>query len=177
MTEELKNKLIKLKTLAERGSPGEKDNAAALLKKLCFKYGVSINQIDSLDHSEIRWFRHKRNKFSERLLLQCMYKTLGSGPTKYTHRSIGGKAKTEIGVKCTAAEAIEIELDYSFFTACFDTESERLYDMFVQKNDIFPKNGEVEPASETAKLTKEDIAMYQALQKHTRALQITGGAP
>lgn len=176
--DKIKSKMQKLKILAERGCSGEKENAGDLLERMCKKYHISVEQIESSDTKTMHWFRHRRDKYSERLLSQCMYKTLGIGRPKYTRAKVkGGKPSSEIGVECTTPEAIEIELDYTFYTVCLDTEIERLYDMFIQKNNIFPPNSEKDAAATNSdtKITREDIAMYQAIKRQTRVAQITGG--
>jgi len=169
MSDEKISRLKKLKVLAERGSPGEKENAATLLQKLCDKYQISPDQIESSDEIKLRWFRFKRGGRSEKLLLQCMFKTLGKGKTKYT-RGKGHHRVSEIGVECTASEGIEIDLDYSFYSVALEKEFDRLYNMFVQKNDIFPPN--VEESTGESKLTRADIQMYEAITKQSRVLQI-----
>jgi hypothetical protein len=59
-------RLQKLKTLAERGSHGERENAAALLLKLCKKYDMTLDQIESSDERTIRYFKYKNGKVFER---------------------------------------------------------------------------------------------------------------
>ena len=98
-----------------------------------------------------------------------MYKTLGKTP-RYTHTF---KKTCEIGADCTIAEAIEIELDYLFFSKILEEEIDRFYNMFVQKNDIFPPNSEADNEGDHEKLTKEDILLYDGIKKQTRTLQIS----
>ncbi|MFA5378381.1 MAG: hypothetical protein WC455_21685 [Dehalococcoidia bacterium] len=160
-------RLKKLKALAERGVGGEKENAKRLLENLCNKYQISPDQIESFDEKKMRWFRHQRGRRFKHLLCQCMYKTLGEGAKKYTH----GKA-SEIGVECTAAQGMEIELDYAFYSDALEVEIERLVEMFIQKNDIFPPNCVV--SSGNNGLTEEDISLYRGIKKHTRVLKISG---
>lgn len=178
MSEQKISTLQKLKVLAERGVPGEKDNAKLLLEKLCKKYGLSVD--DSIpDERKIHWFAHKRDSFSDRLLCQCIYKILGyeRQKQKYTHTIKGKHIRSEIGVECNAAEAIEIELDYTFYYNHLKNEFERFYDMFIQKNSIFPPDDKAAPITESREkeLTKEDIELYQGIKKQSRVLQITGG--
>ena len=170
--EEQKSRLQKLKILAERGSPGERDNAKLLLEKLCNKYNVSLDQIESSEKIELRWFRHKSGKLHMTLLNQCIYKVLNREFTGY-QRSRGSKKTSEIGVECTAPEGIEIELDYAFYAKHFEKETNRLLDMFIQKNNIFRTGGKVSDSKES-KVTEEDILMYQSIKKQTRTLQIEG---
>lgn len=165
-------RLKKLKALAERGIGGEKENAAALLEKLCEKYQISQDEIESSDEIKLRWFRYTRGERFEKLLFQCMYKTLGKGHTKYTRRAAKGGRTSEIGVRCTIVQGIEIELDYSFYSDALESEIDRLFEMFIQKNEIFPSD--VEESTGGKELTREDILLYRSIKKQTRVLQITG---
>lgn len=173
--EEQKSRLQKLKTLAERGSPGERDNAKLLLERLCKKYDVSLDDIlGSFDKVEMHWFKHKKGDLYKQLLNQCIYKTLGRNFDSYVHGR-GKHYKSDIGVECTIAESIEIEMDYAFYVHHFENEMKRLLDMFIQKNKLFPPdNGEPKPESDT-KVTEEDILLYQSIKRQTRSLQIESG--
>jgi len=167
-------RLKKLKVLAERGSPGEKDNAKLLLDRLCKKYGVSLDDVKTSDQKIIRWFKHKRGGHSRELLVQCIAKALNQSTFTTSRRGRNGGWRSEIGVECTAAEAIEIELDFSFYSAALEVEIDRLFNMFIQRNDVFSRSGEPSDSDSDKKLTSEDIDMYNALKKHSRTLQIEG---
>lgn len=174
MTEpEITYRLKKLKTLAERGiESGEREAAANLLQKLCEKHNITADQIDGPEEKKMRWFVHKKSKYHKDLLTQCMYKIFGDHRAKYT-KGAGHYRKSMIGTECTAAEAIEIELDYAFFSAAFEKETERLFHIFIQKNDIFPEN--VPAVAPKTEVTEEDIAMYRGITRHTRVQQIERG--
>lgn len=168
------SRLKKLKALSERGVvPGERDAAAAMLKKLCAKYGIAKDQINEEEEIKIRWFKHKRSFPYNALLQQCIYKVIGAAETKtrrkFTRSYGGGRTRSEIGVECTAAEAIEIELDYGFYCLTWKDETKRLYDAFIGKNSIFPSDA---PHSEDSTFTTEDLNLYQGLKRRTRAVQI-----
>jgi hypothetical protein len=45
ITEEILSKIKKVKALAERGSPGEKECAAGKLKELCDKYKINPDEL------------------------------------------------------------------------------------------------------------------------------------
>jgi hypothetical protein len=85
-----------------------------------------------------------------------------------------GKNRTEVGIECTAAEAIEIELDYKFYSDAFEKEMGRLYNMFIQKNSMFPpsEKEETSESSSDKEITEEDILLYRSIKKQTRVLQI-----
>lgn len=171
---DVNERLKKLKTLAERGSPGERDNARLLLEKLCKKHGVDLDLLETSDKIEIRWFKYKKGALYEQLLHQCIFKTIGKRFESYV-RGRNKHHTSEVGIECTIAQSIEIEMDYSFYLHHFENEMRRLLDMFIQKNKIFPPdNGEPKPESDT-KVTEEDILLYQSIKRQTRSLQIGGG--
>ena len=62
----------KIKALAEKGSPGEKENAAKALKKIMLKYGISESQLDD-DIEDYRKIKVGSNKLHIRLLTQICY--------------------------------------------------------------------------------------------------------
>lgn len=164
-------RLTRLKALAERGIGGEKENAAMLLNKLCLKYGLSLDEIESSDEVTIRWFKHKSGKMYGQLLSQCMAKTVGTGKSRYqrTH-----SRANLLGIECTVAQSIEIELDYDLYSKALEKDIERLFDMFIQKNDIFPPDGEVSKSGK--QWTEEDFMLYRSIAKRTRVNQIGDGS-
>lgn len=167
-TSGIQSRLRKLKVLSERGSPGEKENAKALLDKMCLKYGVTLDQVESSDAKEMRRFHHKRSAmFGHKLLAQCIYKVMGENTKTYTR----GK-NNEIWIECTAAQAIELELDFEFYSNLLEADLKRFYSMFVQKNNIFPPNCKV--AETDRKITRTDIALYEGITRQTRTLKIEG---
>lgn len=168
-TDEINAKLQKLKTLSERGSPGERDNAKMLFEKLCKKYHISIKDVVISDEKEIRWFKYKGGSLFRQLLLQCTYKTMGVGWDKATYRR--GKSRCLVGVECTAAQGIEIEMDYSFYSNHLKNEMQRVVDMFIQRNSIFPPNSPVSKGS----MSEEDLQLACSMKKHIRTLQVGDG--
>lgn len=160
------SRLKKLKALAERGIGGEKENSQMLLEKLCDKYGISIDEVESSDERKMHWFAYQRGPQFRKLLAQCIFKTIGKGRKTYKHTHI---RERKLGTECTAAEAMEIELDYEFYAGAFKVEMTRLVEMFIQKNNLFPPNTE---CSENAEVSEEDLLLYQGIKKQSRTLRI-----
>lgn len=164
------SRLKRLKALAERGIGGEKENAQRLLDKLCEKYGILPREVEGSDERKLRWFRFRKGAQFRKLLGQCIFKTVGKGrPTyKHTHSRI-----RELGTECTAAEGIEIELDYDFYADALKEEMTRLVEMFIQKNDLFPPNCDV---AKDSCMTEADMLLYRGIKKKSRVLLLdTGG--
>ena len=128
-----KEKLKKIRELAERGIDGEKEQARKLYEKLLEKY--EINDEEIADKLEMRWFRFK-TELEERLLSQILYKVTG-GCECYCHQGPGRRRK-EIGVFCTEAEAAEIDLLFGFYRNQLQQEIKTFMLAFYQKNEIFP---------------------------------------
>jgi hypothetical protein len=162
-----KETLAKLKTLAERGSEGEKDNAAALLAKLCEKYGVNPDDVATEDVTAYYWFSHRRGKVFRTLLFQCMYKTIGVDYKTFTRSQ---NRRAEIGTICTKAQAMEIELDYEFYSKHLQDDIDRLLSAFIQANSIFPPDA---PVAEEDTRTSKDRMLQNGIERRIRTLLIT----
>lgn len=161
-------RMKKLKALAERGIGGEKENAQFLLEKLCAKYDITPESLGTEETKQLRWFRYRKGKHFRKLLAQCMFQVAGKGSKTYVHTA---SRKRELATDCTAAEAVEIELNYEFYANALQVEITRLTEMFIQKNSLFP------PGTETSgecTLSEEDINMYKALTRRTRRPMIGG---
>jgi len=161
------SRMKKLKALAERGIGGEKENAQFLLDRLCAKYEITPESLDEEEERKLRWFRYRKGPHFKKLLAQCIFKVMGKGCKTYGHAAT---RQRELATECTAAEAIEIELDYEFYANALQIEVTRLTEMFIQKNSLFP------PGCETEKectLTEEDINMYKAITRRTRNQMIS----
>ena len=60
MTDKIKQKLLKIKTLAERGAtPSERSSAKELLNKLCKKHNINIDDLKTIDNNQPFLVRYK----------------------------------------------------------------------------------------------------------------------
>jgi hypothetical protein len=165
------SRLKKLKALAERGVGGEKENAQMLLERLCDKYQISPDQVESSDEKKLRWFRYRKGPALRKLLAQCIFKTLGKDSKTFGHAHTRAR---EFAAECTAAEGIEIELDYDFYADALQKEMTRMLEMFIQKNSIFPPNVDLDSSGK--EISEEDMLLYRSIKKQTRVLRI-GNSP
>lgn len=132
----------KIKALEEKGSPGEKENAAKALKKIMLKYGISESQLDD-DIEDYRKIKVGSNKLHNRLLTQICYVVFNTDDFGLY------SAKGERGVKyifTSLSKFIEIECMFEFYKARFDEQLSLYYDAFVMKNDLYPE-GSAKPES------------------------------
>ena len=95
---------------------------------------------------------------------------MGNTWDRRTYKQLKPRTRNVIGVDCTVAQGIEIELDYEFFAYHLKTDIQRVVDMFIQRNHLFAIGGS--DADESVKLSLDDIQLALSLKTHTRTLQI-----
>lgn len=175
--EKLLQKIKRVQALAERGEGGEKENAAALLERMMKQYGISESDIAE-EHREIAWFRYK-TPLERKLLVQVIYTVTG----RVCYGCVGthtGRSRKQVGLECTAAERLEIEISFEFFNAALQTEIERFYSAFLIKNNIFPPDGKaVDKAPDPEEMSEEEkwkLGLIMAgMDEHTRLAMLESG--
>lgn len=150
----------KLYELAVRGSDGEREAAQAALDKVVKKYGISL---DTLDDTRPEQYHFKYHGEDERkLFAQIAYKVIGESGHVYTLKNpdTNRHRKSVIGVECTAAQYIEIELLFDFYKRLYEKEKEDFFCAFVHKHNLFGKSTD---ESNTATISNEDAAKILAM--------------
>lgn len=173
----LLERLKGVKALADRGSDGERDNAAALLATLMKKHGITEADIEG---AEIRtyWIRYK-TIYERKLLFQLAYMHLGSGHAFGCVGTYSKRRHKEVGIECTPAQYIEIEADYQFYREALEEEMGIFYSAFIQKNNLFPppelsrKQGDSEAIDPDVLMKME--AMMEGIDHRTRHKAIGDG--
>ncbi|MGM9543566.1 MAG: hypothetical protein ACI3T9_01150 [Romboutsia timonensis] len=128
----------KLLELSKRGMNGEKENAEKLLKKLMRKYNIKIEDLEKEDlkNREIRY----RTKWEEVLIHQIIYMINPKRSCyKYTHSK-----KKVVLIECTDSEFIEFNYLFEVYKKAFEKELEVFTRAFVIKNEIFPRQDQME---------------------------------
>lgn len=101
------------------------------------KYNISIDELD--DEIKHDYELEYHGKIEKRLLMQTIYKVTDDKHSfynlVYTHS--GRKCRTQIGVKCTEAQKIEIEFLFNFYKRIWEEDQEALLQAFIQKHRIF----------------------------------------
>lgn len=174
--ERILQKIKRVQALAERGVAGERESAAATLDRLMKQYGITEADIAE-ERREIAWFRYK-TPLEKKLLAQVIYTVTGRAARgcvgTYTNR-----ARKKLGVECTAAERLEIELCFEFYNAALEEEIERFYSAFLIKNDIFPPDSKAAESVPTKEISRSEIMKLQALMAgmdtHTRWAALESG--
>lgn len=174
MEEKTKERLKKLQALAERGVGGEKETAQRKLEQLLKANNITL---DELDGEKVSYYLFSYNgQHKAQLLRQCMYKVMGAAAGIKFYRTQGTRQK--IGIECTAAQKIEIELEYEFYSRVFDSELATFMSAFIQKQEIYPEDAPHKVFSRD-ELTPEQLAemlklqaMAEGIEKKTRAKMI-----
>lgn len=171
MDEKTRERIKKLQALAERGVGGEKDTAQKMLSKLLEKNGIS--SLEELETDKVEYYLFSYSgKHEIALLKQCMYKVLGAANDTVTYRTRGTRQK--IGIYCTKAQKIEIELEFEFYRNVFYEELTTFMSAFIQAQEIFPQDAPT-LNRELWELSEEDIREMQiaeGIKKRTRAVMI-----
>lgn len=149
--------LKKIRALAERGVGGEADNAEEILRRLMEKYGVSEDELDEEERRRHDFEYH--GKEQEKLLRQVVYKVTGGYAYNLVYRASGRKVKTRLGADCTAAEKVEIEFLFDFYTRFWERERAAFLSAFIQKHRIFAIRDDIEPQE----VSREELLKMQAL--------------
>ena len=173
--EQLLQKVKKIQALAEQGDRGEKESAAALLERLMKQYGITESEL-SEDRRERAWFRFK-TPLERKLLNQVIYTVTGriaySCVGRYTNRP-----RKMLGIDCTAAERLEIEISFEFYNAALEKELARFYSAFLNKNHIFPEKA-IDEIPDTGEIDLEEAQrlsmMMAGMEEHTRRKALGSG--
>lgn len=171
-----RERLKKLYALAMRGVDGEKESAAAILKKLTKKYGIPL---DELDEEQVRSYDLEfHGEIEQKLLLQIVYKVTGDADNfRFLVWGSGRACRTRARVYCTEAQKVEITFLHDFYKTLWKKEIESLFKAFVQKHRLFgtPKEGQ---ASEelTDKEYKKICRLMRGLSDSEPQKLIEGGA-
>lgn len=173
MDERLQNRIKKLQALAERGIGGEKIGAKAKLEELMKKYDISLADVEE---DEVNYYVFScLKKYLKRLLQQCILRVLDDVDTPIYKPY---RRQNAIGVYCTAAQRLEILLDFEFYTNLFESELDLFMTAFIRKQDLYPSNvkcvtvSEYDISAEEYKhLLKLEAYMFN-ISKRSRALGI-----
>lgn len=163
MIDEKKRELLKkLQALAERGVGGEKEGAQRKLEQLMKKYGIEEMDL-SEDIEEDHDFRY-HNEYEKKILRQLFYKIVPDFKTRtYFYRS-GRGSKSTYGIRCTKAQALQIQIEYDFYCDLWKEEVEFFMGAFIQKHRIFAVPTSREHV-DTTPISKEDIMRMRSMME------------
>jgi len=135
MIESIKEQLLKIKALAERGVAGERDSAACLLERLMKKHGLTLADLNA-DEKEIVVFTY-RSEVEKTLLCQVI--AMITNPTE-----LRGRLKNKKGYfLLTKVEAKDVLSAYQHYRIQWRREQEKMLGAFIQHHRIYrPTNPE-----------------------------------
>lgn len=132
--EKVKDKLRKLYELAKRGEAGEKEAAQTALDRLLKKHSLDESDLDDEIEREYEIEFHGKEKLD--LLAQVVAKVTDKSHNIY-YEKLSRRLRTRVVVKRTAAQRVEIEFLFSFYSSLYDREKEMFFIAFVQKHSLF----------------------------------------
>lgn len=122
-------RLLKIQALAERGSPGERENAKRMLDELCAEHGISV---ESLLSPEIKWHDFKVLPIHNDLFIQCACHVLKKNSIQMSKVRRG-----EQRIEMTAADAIDLQDCFTHYRNIWEDELKVFEQAFYGKHRIF----------------------------------------
>ncbi len=161
----------KLKALAERGMPGEKDKAEKMLNDLLKKHNLTIEEIED-EKVEMHFFDIPDGSVGVQLLNQVIglvnptLKMYGKFPKEVMDElNLGGNHSIE----CTMLEYVEIEGMFSFYLQHYTNEVELFFYAFCKKNNLL-----IQPGKDESSVLYTDEEYRKYLKALVISRNITG---
>lgn len=170
--EDIINKILKVKALAERGTEGEKKNAERMLNDLMQKYNVSDSEID-IEKREVYLFDTENPMFLQ-LFVQIYHLNYGRDreildatkmkkSLKKQWASFGyGDETGNILLKCTKAEFIEVKMLFEIYKEDLKRQFDTFLYAYFMKNDLLVKRDESDGDDTKEELEKAIKAMQMS---------------
>lgn len=99
-----------------------------------------------------------------------MYKVMGTKSDRTAYKPYGRRQK--IGIYCTKAQKIEIELEFEFYRNVFYEELSTFMDAFIQAQKIFPEDAPVGDYDEFNERDMKIAFMATGIERRSRAAMI-----
>jgi len=134
--EYLIQKAMKMKALLSSDEEGEREAARALLSSYMTKYAITWEELD--DEIEKEYIVEFNGQYHVLLLIQLVYKQLGSGHCYSVYKAESEEPLELMKVRSKPSTFVEIQLDWEFYWRKFNEELDLFYRAFVEKNHLFP---------------------------------------
>lgn len=164
--QQILDKILKVKALADRGSNGEKANAERMLKELMEKYHITDEDIQS-DKVELFLIDTESDLYIQLLVQICnsiaghdlkiqnIKKTREAKKAVKELSQIGyGDATANIAVECTKAQFVEIKIKFDIYKEDMKRQLDIFMYAYFSKNNLLAKPKE---GTENKKPTQEEI--------------------
>ena len=175
--DKLKERLRKMKALADFGSGGERDAAERLIREITAKYGITLDDIDDdIEHERKLEFKAAwARKIFIQLLGLMRIEQYGDRNTdklklyvksewvKKRGRKCGRAWKACYYTKCTDAQWLELQAKFTVLCAAYEKQIKAFPLAFLMRNDLLMPADPESPApttkEEEAYATAEQLSM------------------
>ena len=150
-------RIRKLRALAEgTQNEHERESAIKIINELIDKYNIT-EQDFSDDVIATHEFKYKGIR-ERTLLYQVFSKVLDSVRIEtYQYKQNGRKVSNLVGLDCTFAQKVEINLLFDFYKELYKKEEERFFNAFINKHRLCATSGSGK------EISKEDYLKMQQL--------------
>lgn len=163
--ESIKQKLLKLQALAEKGYRGEAENAKRAIERICAQYGITLEEVLCVEQPKRYQFEIGRYKSMLTLFCQCHGVVTGKGKLSYIKRS-----RNTIAVDLTPLQYAELSSLFEWHKANFLKDlaamQDTIMEAYINKHNIFRTLSEEEQAERDAReeeLTPAKLRRLQAI--------------
>lgn len=160
--ESIKQKLLKLHALAQKGYKGEAEAAKRVIERLCAQYGITLEEVLCVEEPKLYEFEIGRYKYMLTLFVQCYGVVTGIGELSYFKRS-----RNKIAVDLTPLQYAELSSLFEWHKANFLKDlaamQDTIVEAYVNKHNIFRTLSEEEQAERDAREEKLTPAKLRRL--------------
>jgi hypothetical protein len=128
----IKDKLRKIRALAEQGCRGEAEAAKLALDRMLAKYELTLEDIT--EHETKTYKFYFTSKFERDIMFQCWAKIMRCDQVTYTTYK---KANRAIGFAFTAEQYVDFAELFKYYKEEWKKEQARLVSAFIQKHRLF----------------------------------------
>lgn len=150
--ESVRDTILKIKAIADRGIGGEKQAALQALRHWTEKYGLTEEDLFEETRAEYK-FSFPRDPYEREIFKQCMFKALDSHHISYRI----SRTKSFVYFDLTRVEYADFIELYEWYIRAFRRRAKEhmqiFTEAFIQRNDLFPSSPNSEPKKP---LTREE---------------------
>lgn len=174
------SRLRKLKALAEKGTEGERDSAAALLQAVAAEHGIDLDSLAD-DEAEVDWTLPFKAGWRLDLIVQLaallrldIYGSLEVEKILVFVTKQGRRRIARAFVRCTRAQWLELDAKRSVLEADYERHLKAFYRAFLVRNDLLtPCNPDgPEPTEEELENARLARAMSSGMERSALRKQI-----
>jgi len=175
--DKLKERLRKMKALADFGSGGERDAAERLIREITAKYGITLDDIDDdIEHERKLEFKAAwARKIFIQLLALMRIEQYGDRNADKLHlyvktewvkkrgRKHGRSCKARYYTRCTDAQWLELQAKQAVLCAAYEKQIKAFPLAFLMRNDLLLPYAPRQEAPTEKELAEYETAMNLSL--------------